>query len=113
MKYILVLSTVFLTLSSSFILDFAAELDLKLTNVVLGIIGLAFLLNFFKFLIWSFIHKNFEVTKSYPLTFIFFPLLYLVAYIKGESDLTFTKIFGVFLIILGLYVFEMKKKEFK
>ena len=34
-----------------------------------------------------------------------------MAYIKGESDLTFTKIFGVFLIILGLYVFEMKKER--
>ena len=113
MKYILILSTVFLTLSSSLVLDYASELDLELKSAVIGIIGFALLLNVFKFYIWALIHKNFEVTKSYPLTFIFFPLIYLVAYIKGEADLSFSKIVGVFIIIMGLIVFEMKKKVFK
>ena len=109
MKYILVFLTVIITILSSLLLDYAAEINEKLNIFVLGIIGVAFTLNIVKFVVWGWIHKKFEVSKSYPLISIFFPLIFIVAYLKGDADFSATKIFGVVLIVAGLIVFENKK----
>ena len=113
MKYILVFSTVIITILSSLILDYAAEFNEKLNVIVLGIIGIAFVLNILKFVVWGWIHKNFEVSKSYPLTSIFFPLIFILAYFKGDVDFSVTKIIGLILIVSGLIVFENKQKIIK
>lgn len=109
MKYFLVFSTVIITILSSLLLDYAAEFNEKLNTIVLGIIGIAFVLNILKFVVWGWIHKKFDVSKSYPLTSIFFPLIFIVAYFKGDSEFSITKIIGVVLIVAGLIFFENKQ----
>lgn len=111
MKHILVFSTVLITVLSSLLLDYTADQNDKTNWIVLIIIGVVFLLNLLKFGVWGWIHKKFEVSKSYPLTSIFFPLIFVVAYIKGEAEITASKVFGVTLIMIGLLVFEKQKSS--
>ncbi|MBL4652455.1 MAG: hypothetical protein JKY53_06255 [Flavobacteriales bacterium] len=113
MKHLLVFSTVLITIFSSLLLDYTAHQNDKLSLFVLGVIALVFCINILKFGIWGWIHKKFDVTKSYPLTASFFPLIFLIAYFKGDTELSITKIAGVVLIVVGLFVFEVKKEESK
>lgn len=110
MKHLLVFSTVILTIVSSLLLDYSAEKNEKLNNIVIGILLLVFLINMIKFGIWGWIHKNYDVSKSYPITSIFFPLIFIIAYLKEETGFSLCKILGLLLIILGLIIFEFKSK---
>ena len=113
MKYILVFLTVIVSILSSLILDFASEHYKTFSFILLVMFGIAFALNVLKFVIWGWIHKNFDVTKSYPLTAIFFPIIFIVAVIKREADLSISKTIGVVIILIGLFVFERRKEVVK
>ena len=109
MKNLLILFTVVITIVSSLILDFGAEYQFKYTSYIFITIAAALGLNFTKFLIWGYIHKNYDLTKSYPLTAIFFPLIFIIACLKGEADFSTTKIIGISVILFGIFIFEYKK----
>ncbi len=111
MKHILVFSTVLITVSSSLLLDYTAALITKTNIIALMLIGTAYCLNILKFIVWGKIHKNFDVSQSYPLTSIFFPMIFLISYFKGETELSFCKIVGAAIIIIGLILFEKKEQE--
>ncbi len=109
MRHLLVFSTVILTIGSSLVLDAAAEHRARLNLFIAGLIGLALLINILKFGLWGWIHRNYDISKSYPLTSIFFPLIFIISYWKGEVDITGFKLVGIALIVLGLWVFERQK----
>lgn len=111
MRIILVLGTVVVGLCSSLLLDFAAEKEDKFTFLALVLIGLAFVANLFRFLLWGAIHKRYEMSKSYPLTASFFPLIFIVSLMQGETVLSWQKIMGVVMIVLGLLVFEQFRRR--
>lgn len=111
MKHILVFSTVLISVCSSLLLDYTASRITKTNVIALMLVGTVYCINLFKFIVWGWIHKRFDVNKSYPLISIFFPIIFVISYFKGETELSFCKIFGVTLIIIGLLIFEKKKQK--
>ena len=111
MKHLLVFSTVLITVLTSLVLDYAAELENIFSSFSFFLIIIALAINTLKFGLWGWIHKHFDVSKTYPLTAIFFPIIFFVAYLKNEAEMTPTKIVGVYLIFVGIYIFEKNKKQ--
>jgi len=109
MRHLLVFSTVILTIGSSLVLDAAAEHRTTINLFIAGLIGLALALNILKFGLWGWIHRNYDISKSYPLTSIFFPLIFIISYWKGEVEITGLKLIGIALVVVGLWVFERQK----
>jgi drug/metabolite transporter (DMT)-like permease len=105
MKVSLVLSTVLINLVTSLLLDHASVSE-RLNLFVIGIIGSVLAINGLKFLIWGYLHKHYDASKSYPLISLFFPLILLTSILKGEGSLTLAKGGGVLLILLGVLIFE-------
>ena len=103
MKNILIVITVLITIFSSLILDFGAGYKFQYGSYILISILAALGLNITKFLIWGYIHKNYNLTKSYPLTAIFFPIIFFIVYMKDEAEFSFTKIIGVSVILVGIF----------
>ena len=99
MIQVLVFFTVLLQVLSALIVDYASSLGQSLTLLAILLIGLAFVVNILKFLGWGIIHKRFDLSKSYPITAMFFPLIFIVAFIKGEAEMEFFKLIGMFFII--------------
>ena len=67
-----------MTIASSLILNYAAKQNFHMFSIMaLGLIALAILVNVLKFVFWGYLHKRFDLSKTYPLTAIFFPLIFL------------------------------------
>ena len=107
-KFFLVFFTVLLEVLSALIVDHASSLGETLTLMAGVLIGLAFLVNALKFVGWGVIHKRFDLSKSYPITAVFFPLIYGVALFKGEAEIEFAKIIGIIFIIIGVILIQKK-----
>lgn len=100
-KILLVFSTVLITVLSSLLLDYGAK---KTTAIFVAVffILLTLFVNFIKFLLWGKIHKKYDLSNSYPLTSMFFPLIYIIAIIKGQNDFELTKTIGIIFIVAGI-----------
>lgn len=108
MKQLLVLSTVIFSVLSSLILNFATNFQNKKLLVFL-FLGIVIVLNIFKFILWGYIHKNYKISKSYPLTSIFFPIIFIISIVMEELNFSLHKLFAVLLILSGIVIFEFKK----
>lgn len=94
-------------LSASITLNYAAknEIDFQWVLVVYFVVlGL----NVLRFLYWGFLLKKFNLSDLYPLTALFFPLIYFYSIYLGESQWSVGKITGVLIIVCGIYLFERK-----
>lgn len=93
------------------LLNVAAAVILKLLTIYpsngSALIGIGILivigLNGARFLLWGGIHRRFPLSRTYPLTALFFPLILLVAYLFGEP-VRLQQIGGTILICLGVVV---------
>ena len=89
-----------LNLFGAWVLKKTAELDvISLTAVCL--IGLVIFINIGRFLLWGWMHKRFDLSKSYPLTAIFFPLVALLSIVNGEI-ISVTQWIGILFITIGV-----------
>jgi hypothetical protein len=61
--------------------------------------------------IWGALNKRFKLSDTYPLTALFFPVIFLFALLSGESDLDINKLVGLLLIVSGLFYFEKSRVE--
>lgn len=111
MQYFLVFVTVLITIMSSLMVDYASELKEEIDLIALVLLGLVLGVNGFKFILWGWIHKNYDVSQSYPLTAMFFPMVLLLSYWQGETALTSFKIMGTVLIVIGLLLLGYGKGE--
>lgn len=59
-------------------------------------------LNVLRFGLWGVIHRKYPISKAYPLTAVFFPLLALMEYFKGES-IQLHQWVGVAFVTLGVF----------
>ncbi len=109
----LVLLTVVIQIINALLLDYASEYESIFHFTALLLIAVAFCNNFLRFLLWSIIHKKFEISRSYPLIASFFPLIYIISLIKGETDFSITKTVGVVLIVSGMAILQSTGKREK
>lgn len=81
----LVLATVVLQLVAAWILDIAADMSMGLGVMAIGAILAAVALNGLRFVVWGYTHRRFPLSLTYPLTALFFPLVLLLSWLRGEG----------------------------
>lgn len=111
LKYFFVASTVVINISAALLLDLGAELQNPLLVVTLAIIGTVVLLNVLRFFLWSVIHKRYDISKSYPLIAIAFPIMLVISVYQGETSFSVQNILGSGLIIFGILLMGFKGEE--
>lgn len=105
---ILVVATLLIGLLSAATLDSLADMDsVKPEIFVLGV-GIVLGINGFRFALWNYIHKLYPLSRTYPMTALFFPLILCLSIAKGES-VTISQFLGVAIITFG--VFQLSKME--
>ncbi|WP_036136046.1 hypothetical protein [Luteimonas mephitis] len=97
----LVLLTVAIQLVAAWILDVAAKRELRWDLLAAGAVAAAVVLNGLRFLVWGFAHRRFPLSLTYPFTALFFPLVLMLSYWRGEA-IAWAQIGGTMLITLGV-----------
>jgi len=69
-------------------------------------VGLVIAVNIGRFLIWGWMHKRIDLSKSYPLTAMFFPMIAILSVIDGEV-IRPVQWLGVALITVGVVWFSV------
>lgn len=92
-----------LNVTSAVILKETADKTDKSFLIIGILLFLVFLINMVRVMFWATIHKRFELSVSYPLTSLFFPLILIVSALYGE-DLSLYKILGTGIITLGVLI---------
>jgi multidrug transporter EmrE-like cation transporter len=110
-KYLVTLLTVALTVASSLLLNYAANGHGFARWFAMLLVLVVIVINAFKFLAWGYLHKRFDLSKTYPLTAIFFPIIFIISCFHDEANFTPPKLVGVSLILVGLIIFETKNSR--
>ncbi len=106
MKYLLVLLSVLMTIASALLLDFAADRYKTVSLVVFFLLGTAVFVNVVKFVFWGWLLKRYDLSTSYPLTSIFFPLIFLTAWLREDNfRAEWPQWLGMALIVAGILFF--------
>lgn len=103
---LIVALTVAINLFAAWILDDAANVGTTFSLVSLVIIAVVIALNIGRFALWGWIHKRINLAKSYPLTALFFPLVAVLSYFRGEY-INLTQWVGIALITIGVVWFTI------
>lgn len=106
-----VLLVVIFQLIIAYILDSAATYDKLYAFIPALLILLALFFHFIRFIIGGWIHKNYDLSKSYPLTALFYPMIYLLSMLKGEAVISIQKVCGILLIVTGIVLFQKNKNR--
>lgn len=101
----LVLATVVIQLVVAALLK---ELTLRDATpaAIAGVLGVAVLLNGVRFLAWGYTHRHYPLSRSYPLTALFFPCILLMSAYYGEA-IRWPQVTGVAMILAGLWLMNM------
>lgn len=105
----MVFVTVLLTLSSAALLNYAAKQMAFGVSLTLAIIIAVVGINVLKLKLWGDIYQRYHLHESYPLTAVFFPLIYLYAVLIGEGTFQWHKTIGAFLIVTGIAVMSYNR----
>ena len=109
MRVIMVSGTVLLTIFSALIVDYAADSSKPLVVVAL-LLAVSFMINIAKFVLWGAIHKRFYLSRSYLLSALFFPLIYIISLFKEEAVVSPQKVCGLAIILFGIMLTEHQKQ---
>ncbi len=104
MRNLLVILTVVLQVLASLILDLTAKGANTYSLVSLAVIFGVFALHGIRFIFWGYIHKKYDLSQSYPLVSVFFPIIFIIALVKGDTELSVLKVLGVLFIIIGIVI---------
>lgn len=108
-----ILGIVSISILTALILDYLKSLNFDILSiyVLLGI-SIVFVLNIVKFFLWNFLHKRYDLSSTYPMTSIYFPLIYIISIIKGEVQISILSFISMGLIFIGVYIiFKEDSKE--
>ena len=97
----IVLIAVCLNVISAVVLKTMADMGALTLFAVAGGLLLALTINIARFMVWGYAHSKFPLSKTYPLTSVFFPLMLVVSYFYGEPA-SWSQIVGVLLIVSGV-----------
>ena len=111
MKNVLVILTVLIQVFASLILDLTAKGEGKYSLISLAIIFGVFALHGIRFIFWGYIHTKYDLSQSYPLISVFFPIIFIIALIKGDTELSVFKVLGVLFIIFGIIISNYQTKS--
>lgn len=95
---------------SNHLLRTGKEKSTLFSAVSLSFVGLVVAVNIGRFLLWGWMHKRIDLSKSYPLTAMFFPLVALLSVFSGET-IDPIQWFGITLITVGVVWFSVFVKD--
>jgi len=111
MKTFLVSLTTIITVITALLLDYGAK-NYSLFHIAsIAIVAVVIIVNFIKFKLWGYIHKQYHLSDSYPAVAIFFPIIYLISIVRGDAVFEFSKVIGIVFILLGIFYMNQSKKE--
>lgn len=113
MSIIAVLITVAMSIVTAIMLEFATHVSDRMNAVVFMIIVAVLVINIAKFWLWGWIHKRYDLSKTYPIGALFFPLIYLIAWWQGETNLELGKLVGIALVVTGVVLLQRKEGQRK
>jgi len=94
-----------LNLLGAWILERATEFD-TFSILTLLLVGLVISVNIGRFVLWGWMHRRIDLSKSYPLTAMFFPLVALLSMFNGEK-IAPIQWAGILLITSGVIWFSL------
>lgn len=102
---------VLISILTALVLDYIQDLGYGLFSfyTIMGIIFVLFL-NVGKFILWNFLHKRYDLSSTYPLTAIYFPLIYIIAVLKKEVLVDIVSIISISFIFVGVYLILSNEK---
>lgn len=106
MRLMGVLLSVFLTFISALMLDVAAETSILFSAVGAWSLVVVFVINSVKFVLWGWLNLRYDLSKTYPITALFYPCVFAYAVFVGDVALSVQKITGLLVILIGLYLIE-------
>lgn len=99
---LVVMATVLLGIVSAVLLKEAASQHYQ-SWLTMGLIFLGVLfVNGLRFVLWGMVHRRYQLSLTYPLNSIFFPLIFCVGHFYYGETVTLQKIVGTFLIVGGV-----------
>lgn len=96
------LAAVTMNLIAALLIEEAASRSGKFSLVTVTLLGSAFLVNGARFLLWRLAHRRYRFADVMPLTALFFPLVGLASWLKGES-MSWQSVGGIVLITAGAW----------
>ena len=101
LQLILVSVAVALNIASAIALKEAAELVQPTIVIITALVSLVVVINLLRLAFWSAIHRRYNLSDSYPLTSIFFPMILLISALYGE-EIGIFKLVGTLFITIGV-----------
>ena len=105
----LVFISVCINFSASIIMNFAAKHPTF--SISLIFIGIALALNLIRFVYWGSIIKKYDLSHAYPITALFFPLIYFYSLYYEKEEFSFIKLLSVGIIILGVILLQKERRN--
>ena len=102
-----------ISISTALVLDYIQNLNMDFFSFYV-MVGIIFVLglNVFKFIVWNFLHKRYDLSSTYPMTAIYFPLIYIISVVKGEVVVDIFSLLAISFIFIGVYlIFSTDNKE--
>ena len=102
-----------ISVATALVLDYMKQMDLNFFSFYM-LVGLfiVFGLNIFKFIIWNFLHKKYDLSSTYPMTAMYFPIIYIIAIYKNEINIDIVSFLAICFIFGGVYlILKDEKKE--
>ena len=72
--------------------------DLVLITVISFLV---LIVNLSKLLLWAYIHKHYPISRTLPLTSLFYPFIFIISLYYGET-FSLNKILGCALLVIGI-----------
>jgi hypothetical protein len=106
MRLVPVFGTVILTFITAVMLDITSDKVPLISYIGLVVVLAAFAINLVKFLLWGWLNSRHDLSKTYPLTALFYPLIFGYSLYKGQIDFQLNQFFGLLVILAGIAIFE-------
>lgn len=106
--FFLITFTVLLNVSGSIIMKEISQHSGTDFYIVFIAILLVIVINLIRMGLWNIIHRKFDLSYSYPLTSLFFPLVLVVGYFYGDV-ITWNMVVGAVIITLGVSVISYRR----
>ena len=94
------------------ILKEIASLKQTISWLTLAGFAVVILLNVLRLVVWRFAHKRFPLSTCYPITAMFFPLMFIISLAYNEP-VNIQKVIGVLLIASGVGFLTWKRNKDK
>jgi hypothetical protein len=111
MALLAVLITVLMTVATALLMGHASNARPPMLILLAAVIAPVIVINMAKFWLWGWIHRRYPLSQTYPVSALFFPLIYVITLWTGEARLESAKIVAIILIVGGVALLQAPRDE--